>query len=64
MTYGETTVSQAIGRLLSEYPDLDPSAARGTKWLLTILQCAKFKRVCADIILLCDCTGPRKPVPP
>ncbi|MGH3398303.1 MAG: SAM-dependent methyltransferase [Streptosporangiaceae bacterium] len=26
MTYAETTVGQTIGRLLSEYPDLDPSA--------------------------------------
>ena len=26
MTYGETTVGQTIGRLLSEHPDLDPSA--------------------------------------
>ena len=26
MTYGETTVGQRIDRLLSEHPDLDPSA--------------------------------------
>ena len=26
MTYGETTVGQTINRLLSEHPDLDPSA--------------------------------------
>ena len=26
MTYAETTVGQTIGRLLSEHPDLDPSA--------------------------------------
>ena len=26
MTYAETTVGQTIGRLLSERPDLDPSA--------------------------------------
>ena len=26
MTYAETAVNQTIGRLLSEHPDLDPSA--------------------------------------